>query len=49
MKVKIEGRGKGRYGNRGSCVGVRKYVEDEDLERMKKGEEVEGLLKELGE
>ncbi|MCS2373021.1 DUF5712 family protein (plasmid) [Phocaeicola vulgatus] len=40
MNVKIQGSGNGTYANTGSCVAVTNYLQHEDLERMKKGEEV---------
>lgn len=40
MNVKIQGGGNGTYANTGSCVAVTNYLQHEDLERMKKGEEV---------
>ena len=49
MNIKIEGGGWGSYGNRGRWRGVRRYVEDEDVEGMKKGGEVEGFLNKCGE
>lgn len=44
MNVKIQGSGNGTYANTGSCVAVTNYLQHEDLERMKKGEEVCGSL-----
>ena len=41
MNVKIQGSGNGTYANTGSCVAVTNYLQHEDLERMKKGEEVQ--------
>ncbi|MDB1022004.1 DUF5712 family protein, partial [Phocaeicola vulgatus] len=41
MNVKIQGGGNGTYANTGSCVAVTNYLQHEDLERMKKGEEVQ--------
>lgn len=41
MNVKIQGGGNGTYANTGSCVPVTNYLQHEDLERMKKGEEVQ--------
>lgn len=41
MNVKIQGGGNGTYANTGSCVSVTNYLQHEDLERMKKGEEVQ--------
>lgn len=41
MNVKIQGGGNGTYTNTGSCVSVTNYLQHEDLERMKKGEEVQ--------
>ena len=41
MNVKIQGSGNGTYANTGSCVAVTHYLQHEDLERMKKGEEVQ--------
>lgn len=41
MNVKIQGGGGGTYANTGSCRAVTGYLEHEDLERMKKGEEVQ--------
>ncbi len=44
MNVKIQGSGNGTYANTGSCVAVTNYLQHEDLERMKKGEEVRAVL-----
>lgn len=41
MNVKIQGGGNGTYANTGSCVSVTNYLQHEDLERMKNGEEVQ--------
>ena len=41
MNVKIQGGGNGTYANTGSCVSVTNYLQHEDLERMKKGEEMQ--------
>lgn len=41
MNVKIQGGGNGTYANTGSCVAVTNYLQHEDLERMKKGEDVQ--------
>lgn len=41
MNVKIQGGGGGTYANTGSCRAVTSYLQHEDLERMKNGEEVQ--------
>lgn len=41
MNVKIQGGGGGTYANTGSCRAVTGYLQHEDLERMKNGEEVQ--------
>lgn len=41
MNVKIQGGGNGTYANTGSCVSVTNYLQHEDLDRMKNGEEVQ--------
>jgi hypothetical protein len=41
MNVKIQGGGGGTYANTGSCAGVTGYLQHEDLERMKNGQEVQ--------
>lgn len=41
MHVKIQGGGKGKYSNQGSCVAVVNYLEHEDEVRAKKNEKVE--------
>jgi len=41
MHVKIQGGGKGRTANTGSSYDVTKYLQHEDLERIKEGKEVE--------
>lgn len=41
MNVKIQGGGGGEYANTGSCTGVTNYLEHEDLEKLKAGEERE--------
>ena len=40
MNIKIQGGGSGTYANTGSCTGVTTYLQHEDLERMKNGQEV---------
>ncbi len=41
MNIKIQGGGSGTYANTGSCTGVTTYLQHEDLERMKNGQEVQ--------
>lgn len=41
MNIKIQGGGGGTYANTGSCRAVTSYLQHEDLERMKNGEEVQ--------
>lgn len=41
MNIKIQGGGSGTYANTGSCKAVASYLQHEDLERMKNGEEVQ--------
>ncbi len=41
MNIKIQGGGSGAYSNTGSCIGATNYLEHEDLERHKNGEELE--------
>lgn len=41
MHVKIQGGGDGTYANTGSCSNVTNYLEHEDKNRLKKGEEIE--------
>ena len=41
MNIKIQGGGSGTYANTGSCSGVTTYLQHEDLERMKKGENIQ--------
>ena len=41
MNVKIQGGGSGTYANAGSCRGVVSYLQHEDLERMKVGQQTE--------
>lgn len=40
-EYKIQGGGSGTYANTGSCTGVTTYLQHEDLERMKNGQEVQ--------
>ena len=41
MNVKIQGGGGGTYANTGSCTGVVTYLQHEDLERIRQGQQVE--------
>lgn len=41
MNVKIQGGGGGVYANAGSCTGVVTYLQHEDVERMKAGQQIE--------
>jgi hypothetical protein len=46
MNVKIQGGGSGRYANTGSCSNVVDYLQHEDLDRMKEGNEIEPFFNE---
>lgn len=41
MNVKIQGGGGGTYANTGSCTGVVTYLQHEDLERIRQGQQAE--------
>ena len=45
--MRIQGGGNGTYANTGSCVEVTNEMQHEDLERMKKGEEVQPFFKQF--
>ena len=44
MNVKIQGGGGGTYANTGSCTGVVTYLQHEDLERIRQGQQAEPFV-----
>lgn len=41
MNIKIQGGGSGRYANKGSCTAIITYLQQEDMERVMEGQQVE--------